>query len=93
MRALVSLLIALALLAAATPPTAADQVLASGLYEDDAGPGVTAPSLRALAILPARAAALEPFGAAAGRLGASLEDVAPASPLWTPSPERAPPAR
>lgn len=93
MRALVSLLVALGLLAAATPPPAADQVLASGLYEDDFAPGNAAAPPRALAILPALAVALEPLGAAAGRLGASLEDLAPAAPAWTPGPERAPPAR
>jgi hypothetical protein len=91
MRALISLVLLLGLFAAATPPPVADQVLASGLYEDDSRPGASAAHPRTLGIPPAPLAA--PEMSAARPLGAPLESAAPASTARTPAAERAPPAR
>lgn len=91
MRALISLILLLGLLAAATPPSVTDQVLASGLYEDDSRPGASAAHPRTLGIPPAPHPA--PGTSGASPLGAPPENPAPASIARTPGAERAPPAR
>lgn len=91
MRALLSLVVLLGLVAAATPLPVVSQVLADGLYEDEPGPGAPTASPRQVALPPtpgASPATLSPLGT----LRLRCDDASPASAAWTPASGRAPPA-
>jgi hypothetical protein len=91
MRALLSLVVLIGLVAAATPLLAADQILAAGLYEDESGPGTPTVHPRQVPLPPAPIESpVTPF--VVGTLGLPGDDASPASAAWPPGPGRAPPA-